>query len=70
MAAFFKTPAPPGVVVRAEHLFDRRCLAVQATPTTLVCVWTRDADGKLVGCWRPADPPLLSDEPVRLAAAG
>ena len=53
MAAFFKTPAPPGAAARAP----------------LTCVWRRDADGSLTARWhRVVDAPSTV-EPLRLAAA-
>ena len=55
MAVFFKYPAPPGVVVRAEHLFAR-C----TTRAPLVRAWKTGLDGRPTGEWTAA---AVSAEP-------
>ena len=62
MAAFFKTPAPPGAIVRAEQLFIRRRIARGASPT---CAWRRGPDGQLICDW--AEPARRSATPSVLA---
>jgi hypothetical protein len=69
MADFFKTPAPPGVVVlRAEHLFGRRRTC---RPAMLTCAWRRADDGALVARWETCTAEASATcEPPRFAAAG
>ena len=64
MAAFFKTAAPPGPVVRAGSLFIRR-------PGAVFCAWRRAPNGQLACVWRaPSAPADASAEPpLRLALA-
>lgn len=49
MAVFFKIPAPPGAVVRAEHVFEYRQLVRRPAP--FACLWAKGADGRLTGRW-------------------
>jgi hypothetical protein len=66
MATFFKTPAPPGVVVRAEHLFVRR-----ASPAPLLRAWRVGANGRPTGQWTVAGAPAArsAGDPGPLALA-
>ena len=67
MAVFFKTPAPPGAVLRAERLFVRP----RVRGAAMTCVWRRAADGKLARIWEgPSSGSIASgEEPLQLALA-
>lgn len=66
MAVFFKTPAPPGAVVRAEPLFVRR-----RDRGALLRTWGRGPDGKLACVWLATSEPAgeAAEEPLQLALA-
>jgi hypothetical protein len=68
MAAFFKTSASAGVVVRAEHLFALRARP-QASAGHLGCRWTRDADGRLIRDWEAGQAPHDADKPSNASSA-
>ena len=53
MAVFFKTPAQPCAVVRAEHVFLRR----PAERRTPACVWRCGPDGRPVRVWQAPSRP-------------
>jgi hypothetical protein len=67
MATFFKTPAPPGVVLWAEDLFATR--AARGIP--VVRAWRRDSTGQLVGRWAAerSSADASAEEPLSLALA-
>lgn len=71
MAVFFKTSAPPGAVVRAEHLFVRLPLRPAVRHAPLAQAWRRGSDGRLAARWACAEGPAdaSAGHPAVLALA-